>query len=205
MGKSDDSSFIDKCKVKLNHQLNSVFTKFVPSLARMHNNAFVLATSDKDNQPASRVVLLKEYSQKGYVFYTNYNSEKSKALLENPVASMNFFWSYPTRQVRIVGQVEKVPYEQSNAYWQSRPRGSREGALVSDQSKKLESYDELIKSLENVKEKYKGKEIPCPKHWGGFIIKPTSYEFWQAMPSRLHKRVRCTHLNKKWQKTWLNP
>ncbi len=206
MGKSKEQSFALNLKIKTQSLLKNMFTQIVPSLDRMNQNAFVLATASKEGVPSSRVVLLKQYSEKGYVFYTNYNSDKAQDLLANPIASLNFFWAYPTRQVRIVGKVSKVSYEQSSEYWSSRPRGSQEGALASNQSKKINSYSDLEDSLKEVHKTHKGKDIPCPEHWGGFIVEPKSYEFWQAMPNRLHKRT-LFKLNQQgdWDKHFISP
>jgi len=206
MGKARGQGSVKKIKVKSQKILKNIFTQVVPSLDRMNENAFVLATASKEGRPSSRIVLLKEYSKEGYVFYTNYNSDKSQDLLANPIASLNFFWAYPTRQVRIVGDVKKVSHEQSSKYWQSRPKGSQAGALASEQSKKINSYSDLEGSLKAINKEYEGKDIPCPQHWGGFIVTPKSYEFWEAMPSRLHKRT-CFKLNKQgsWDKELLAP
>ena len=132
-GKTESRGLYKKLKVKAQYGLKSVFTQIVPSLERMNYNAMVLATADKNAKPTSRVVLLKKHSDQGYIFYTNYNSQKSKDLMENPVASLNFFWAYSTRQVRIAGQIEKISHQESSQYWDSRPRGSQEGALASNQ------------------------------------------------------------------------
>lgn len=206
LGKSKQQNLMHNLKIKSQELLKNMFTQVVPSLDRMNQNAFVLATASKEGAPSSRVVLLKGQSEKGYIFYTNYNSSKSDDLISNPVASLNFFWAYPTRQVRIVGEVSKLSYEQSSKYWQSRPRGSQEGAMASNQSEKISSYSDLEDSLKAIYKTYKGKDIPCPQHWGGFIVAPTSYEFWQAMPNRLHKRT-MFKLNPQgtWEKSFLAP
>ncbi len=205
-GRAEGQKLKQKIKIKSQTLIKNLFTQIVPSLDRMNQNAFVLATANKSGQPSSRVVLLKEYSPKGYVFYTNYNSDKAQDLITNPVASLNFFWAYPTRQVRIVGDVQKVSYEHSSRYWDSRPKGSQEGALASDQSKKIKDYSDLEDSLKSVHEQFKGQKIPCPKHWGGFIVSPKCYEFWQAMPNRLHKRTQFKlNTNGSWDKAFLSP
>ncbi len=205
-GKGSSSHILDKVKSRLRFLGKQAFTQIVPSLDRMNYNAVVLATASLSGIPASRVVLLKGHSEKGYVFYTNYNSSKAQHLNENPVASLNFFWAYPTRQVRIFGEVKKVSRKTSQEYWASRPRGSQEGAMASEQSHEIQGYDSLKEQLKEVQEKYKGgRPIPCPQNWGGYIVKPKSYEFWQAMPDRLHQRVLFELINKKWVKKYLAP
>lgn len=150
--------------------------------------AMVISTVDDDMQPHSRIVLLKDVLKDGFVFYTNYNGHKAGQLENNPKVSVLFFWQSLERQVRITGIVEKVPEEISNDYFLSRPLDSRLGAWASEQSKVIPSASYLEEKYEFYKKKF-GDEVPRPPHWGGFLIRPASYEFWQGRPNRLHDRI----------------
>ncbi|WP_298902740.1 pyridoxamine 5'-phosphate oxidase [uncultured Psychroserpens sp.] len=153
-------------------------------------NAMTLSTMGLDGFPKSRVVLLKKFTYEGFIFYTNYNSEKGKAITVNPNVCLSFFWAAAERQVIIKGSVEKIAENLSDGYFESRPRGSQLGALVSEQSDVIKNrtvLEERLKALEN---KYDGQEIPRPKFWGGYIVKPSEIEFWQGRPNRLHDRLR---------------
>lgn len=151
-------------------------------------HAMALSTVNKENFPSSRIVYLKELNEKGFVFFTNYNSHKGNDLEINPNASLLFFWNTLEQQIRIQGKVEKVDEEVSDSYFASRPRGSQLGAWASHQSDRLETRAELEKRLEDLATKFPN-EVPRPPHWGGYILIPTYFEFWQGRPSRLHDRI----------------
>jgi pyridoxamine 5'-phosphate oxidase len=143
-----------------------------------------------DGFPKARVVLLKRFNEEGFVFYTNYNSEKGKAIAANPNVCLSFFWHSHERQVIIKGVAQKVLPNISDGYFQSRPDGSKLGAIVSNQSEIIESRLVLENKLKKLEEAFDGKEIPRPEFWGGFIVNPVSVEFWQGRPNRLHDRIR---------------
>lgn len=153
-------------------------------------NAMTISTFGLDGYPKSRVVLLKKYTDEGFIFYTNYESEKGKAITKNPKVCLSFFWQEAERQVIIKGTAEKIADNLSDGYFESRPRGSQLGALVSHQSDVVENREVLEQRLKELEHKYDGKEIPRPEFWGGFIVKPVEMEFWQGRPNRLHDRIR---------------
>lgn len=155
-------------------------------------NAMTISTIGEDGFPKSRVVLLKSYNENGFVFYTNYESEKGQALAQNPHTCLSFFWPGLERQIIIKGKAEKLSAQQSDNYFSSRPKGSQLGAIVSPQSQVLQSREYLEKHLQELEESYKSKEISRPSNWGGFLVKPLSIEFWQGRPNRLHDRFLFT-------------
>src|ERR1044072_3299287 len=153
----------------------------------MEVNAMTLATADKSGRPSARVVLLKGVDERGFIFFTNYDSRKGRELAENPNASLVFYWADLERQVCVTGAVTKVSREESEAYFKSRPRGSRIGAWVSYQSEIITDRAVLDQRQKELEAKYSG-DVPMPPNWGGFVLSPQTIEFWQGRPSRLHAR-----------------
>lgn len=169
-------------------------------------NAMFLATANHRRQPSVRTVLLKDFDQRGFVFYTNYESRKSQELAENPQAALLFNWLELERQIRIEGKVEKVGAEESEKYFQSRPKGSQIGAWASPQSQVIASREILEKNVAAFATQFEKEEkLPLPDFWGGFRLVPTNFEFWQGRESRLHDRIRYSKSRKNWQKERLAP
>ena len=153
-------------------------------------NAMTLSTLGLDGFPKGRVVLLKKYMQQGFIFYTNYESEKGKSIIAHPKVSLSFHWAGAERQVIIKGKAEKIAVDVSDGYFESRPRGSQLGAHASQQSTVVPNRQTLENQLKTLEEKFKNKSIPRPEFWGGFIVKPIEIEFWQGRANRLHDRIR---------------
>ena len=167
-------------------------------------NAMSLSTIGPDNYPASRIVYLKELSEGGFIFYTNYHSDKGRQIEANPNVHLLFFWPELERQISIYGTAEKVSAERSDAYFQSRPRGSKLGAWASHQSDRLENRSELEQRLTELSAKYPA-EVPRPEHWGGYSVVPHRVEFWQGRPSRLHDRIVFEKAGESWHIYRKNP
>ena len=168
-------------------------------------NAMTVSSIGLDGFPKARVVLLKQYSEEGFVFYTNYNSEKGKAILANPHICLSFFFFSIERQVIIKGIARKVESQVSDNYFQSRPVGSQLGAMVSPQSQVIDSREFLEKNLKDLEQEFEGKGIPRPEHWGGILVEPVSIEFWQGRANRLHDRIRYTLNDFDWKIERLAP
>lgn len=161
-------------------------------------NAMVVSSVDASGQPHSRVVLLRGVNEEGLKFYTNYSSNKGQELEQNNKVALNFFWPSVERQVRVEGELHKLSDAESDAYFNSRPRESQIGAWVSPQSSTIESREVLHERFREFTDKFEGHPVPRPAHWGGYIIRPKYYEFWQGRPNRLHDRLTYTWVEGKW-------
>ncbi len=168
-------------------------------------SAMILATADKKAIPSVRVVLLKGVNEKGFVFYSNYESRKGKDLMENPNASLLFFWKELERQIRISGKVIKLTHKESEIYFHSRPYESQLAAWASEQSRVIPNRNYLDEKFAEMKSKYDGGEVPLPSFWGGFKLIPESFEFWQGRENRLHDRIIYSKENNKWKTARLAP
>lgn len=168
-------------------------------------NAMTLATSDKSGLASARIVLLKSFDEKGFIFFTNYESRKGKEIAETKKGTLLFFWDILERQIRIEGKIKKISREDSEIYFHSRPFESQIGAIASNQSYAIKSREELENKYSELLQKYKGQTVPMPKHWGGYILEPTKIEFWQGRASRLHDRILYTKKNKTWKIERLSP
>ena len=163
-------------------------------------NAMTLATATADGRPSARTILLKEVSDLGFVFYTNYGSRKARELDANPLAALTFYWAELERQVRVEGRVRRVSQEESEAYFRLRPRGSRLGAWASHQSELVASREEMDARLQEVEHVYGSDDIPLPEFWGGYCLAHDAVEFWQGRPNRMHDRLRY---RKNGETSWL--
>ncbi len=170
-------------------------------------NAVSLATSNKNNIPSVRMVLLKDFNQSGFVFYTNLNSQKGNELKENPYAAMCFHWKSLLRQIRIVGKISLIPDEVADEYYASRAYDSRIGAWASNQSEELKTRNQLMKSIEDFKKKFNDKNnVPRPNHWSGWNLSPDSIEFWLDGENRIHERLKyIKNRSGDWTKSLLSP
>tara|TARA_B100001093_G_scaffold464377_1_gene481222 strand:- start:1086 stop:1712 length:627 start_codon:yes stop_codon:yes gene_type:complete len=200
---------LNKCFLDLDDPFDLFEKWFVDAKKNELNdpNALALGTASKEGFPSVRMVLLKGFDKKGFVFYTNLNSQKGKELIENPNASMCFHWKSLLRQIRIVGTLKQVDDKTADEYYNSRAYESRIGAWASKQSTVLKSRNELLDNLENFRNKFNDKDnVPRPNHWSGWILKPSSIEFWLDGDNRIHERLKYTlDKYKKWSKSLLSP
>ena len=167
--------------------------------------AMVISTVNKKHEPGSRVVYMRDINENGLIFYTNYDSDKAKDLSDNKNIAALFFWIELERQIRIEGIAEQVSKQMSDAYFASRPRESQIGAWASNQSETISSRSELEKKVKHFTNEFEGKTVPRPENWGGYLIKPYSFEFWQGRPNRLHDRIKYSLQNKDWKISRLSP
>jgi pyridoxamine 5'-phosphate oxidase len=168
-------------------------------------NAMALATATRDGTPSVRLVLLKGYDERGFVFFTDYRSRKGAELEGNPRAALAFYWGELERQVRITGTVERTSAQESEAYFRTRPLGSRLGAWVSHQSRVIPSRAQLESGLREVKKRFPTDDVPLPPHWGGYRLRPEEVEFWQGREDRLHDRIRYVRDGERWRVERLSP
>ncbi len=174
--------------------------------AELHEpNAMTLATANAEGVPSARIVLLKGFDQRGFVFFTDYRSRKGTELAENPRAALVFYWGELERQVRIVGSTTQTDRQESEAYFRSRPRGSRLGAWISHQSQVIAGRQQLDERVPELERRYPGDDVPLPPYWGGFRLRPDSIEFWQGRASRLHDRIRYVRNGDRWRIERLSP
>jgi len=167
-------------------------------------NAMTLATVGDDGRPSARIVLLRQWDLRGFVFYTNYESRKGRELREHPVASLSFWWGELERQVRIEGTVERVPAVESDAYFSTRPRGHRLSAWSSRQSTRVPDRAALDRALNEAAARFPG-DVPRPPHWGGLRVSPDRFEFWQGRPNRVHDRIAYLKVDDGWERSRLSP
>jgi pyridoxamine 5'-phosphate oxidase len=174
--------------------------------ANLHEpNAMTLATATPDGRPSARVVLLKGFDERGFVFYTNYEGRKAKELEINPYCALVFYWGELERQVRIEGRASRVPDKESDAYFEGRPRGSQLGAWASEQSRPVRDRGALEDRLRELEAGYEGREVPRPPFWGGYRVEPETIEFWQGRENRLHDRLSYRRSDGLWRRERLQP
>ena len=198
-GRLDESTVADEPLALFREWYQAAIAAAVPE-----PNAMTLATAI-DGRPSARVVLLKEVDDRGFVFFTDYRSQKGTELDRNPAAALVFFWQPLERQIRVVGSVERVSRAESEAYFDSRPEGSKVGAWTSRQSSVLPDRDALDRALAEVEARFRGQAVPCPSHWGGYRVIPDTVEFWQGRPNRLHDRIRYQRDAGLWVRHRLSP
>ena len=194
--------------ISLNEDPINLFAKWYEEAKKTEvndPNAMNLATISKDNKPSSRIVLLKSFSVKGFIFYTNTLSKKGNSLENNKYVSLNFHWKSLLKQIRIEGEVTEVNANEADEYFNSRPIDSRIGAWASSQSDYLKDRSELLKKVEIIKEKFANKSIVRPPHWTGYLVIPNLIEFWKNMPHRLHDRVEYKKTKSGWESRNLYP
>ena len=168
-------------------------------------HAMNLSTLSESGQPSSRLVLLKGISDSGLVFYTDYESKKGHELIKNPKAALNFWWARTNKQIRIQGACVKIPQQEADKYFQTRPRGSQISATVSLQSREIKSYESLVREAENLENESSGDNLKRPDRWGGYLLIPDKVEFWKDETNRLHKRELFTLVSGTWKKILLSP
>lgn len=181
------------------------FQEAVDDPAIEEANAMTVTTLETNGFPKGRILLLKAYSSSGFIFYTNYKSQKGKAIAAYPKVGLSFFWPSQQRQIHILGEAKKLNKEDSTAYFNSRPRGSQLGAWASKQSEVIKNRAILDTTIKQLEAKFTEKTIPKPDHWGGFLVEAKSIEFWQGRPNRLHDRIRYFQLDSQWQFERLAP
>lgn len=168
-------------------------------------NAMTVATASKSGKPAARILLLRNFNENGFVFYTNYSSRKGEEIGQNPNCALLFFWPELERQVRIEGKLIKQSSAESDLYFNTRPRTSKLGAWTSPQSKVVKNRKELDELYEQMSQRFPSEDVPRPAHWGGYVLQPDSIEFWQGRPSRMHDRILYTLVNGNWKIERLAP